>query len=149
MADDKTVVTKKTAVKAATAAPAPVSKKTAAKKTAVKATPPPPAPAATPAPVPVQAAESDSTSAVKKTAAKAAPKKTAAKGVGASVGQPLEDRPVTLTPLGEVTPEQRWRMIADAAYYRAERRNFAPGHEYEDWLAAEAEVEEVLRSRRT
>jgi hypothetical protein len=27
-----------------------------------------------------------------------------------------------------------------AAYFRAERRGFAPGYEIEDWLAAEAEV---------
>jgi secreted protein with Ig-like and vWFA domain len=31
-------------------------------------------------------------------------------------------------------------QIAEAAYYRAERRGFAPGQEIEDWLAAEAEV---------
>jgi hypothetical protein len=35
-------------------------------------------------------------------------------------------------------------MIAKAAYFRAERRNFEPGHEVEDWLAAEAEVERQL-----
>jgi DUF2934 family protein len=33
---------------------------------------------------------------------------------------------------------QAW--IAEAAYYRAERRGFEPGGETEDWLAAEAEV---------
>ncbi len=27
-----------------------------------------------------------------------------------------------------------------AAFFRAERRGFAPGHEFEDWLAAEAEI---------
>ncbi|MGO8924118.1 MAG: DUF2934 domain-containing protein [Xanthobacteraceae bacterium] len=31
--------------------------------------------------------------------------------------------------------------IAEAAYFRAERRGFAPGHELEDWLAAEREIE--------
>jgi len=31
-------------------------------------------------------------------------------------------------------------LVAVAAYYLAERRNFEPGHELEDWLAAEAEV---------
>lgn len=31
-------------------------------------------------------------------------------------------------------------MIAEMAYYRAERRGFAPGGELEDWLEAEAEV---------
>lgn len=28
-------------------------------------------------------------------------------------------------------------MIATAAYFMAERRHFAPGHELQDWLAAE------------
>jgi hypothetical protein len=31
-------------------------------------------------------------------------------------------------------------MIAEAAYYLAEKRNFAPGFEVEDWAAATAEV---------
>ena len=43
-----------------------------------------------------------------------------------------------------VTPEQRLQMIAEAAYFRAEARGFAPGHETEDWLAAEAEVDRLL-----
>jgi hypothetical protein len=30
--------------------------------------------------------------------------------------------------------------IAQAAYFRAEHRRFAPGHELDDWLAAEREV---------
>lgn len=30
--------------------------------------------------------------------------------------------------------------IAERAYYKAEARGFEPGHELEDWLAAEAEV---------
>ena len=30
--------------------------------------------------------------------------------------------------------------IAEAAYYRAERRGFSPGMEIDDWMAAEAEV---------
>jgi hypothetical protein len=39
----------------------------------------------------------------------------------------------------------REQMIAEAAYYRAERRGFAPGNEMSDWLEAEADVEGVLR----
>jgi hypothetical protein len=35
-------------------------------------------------------------------------------------------------------------MIATAAYYCAERRHFAPGHELEDWLAAEREINTSL-----
>jgi DUF2934 family protein len=40
--------------------------------------------------------------------------------------------------------EVRHASIAEAAYFRAERRGFAPGHELEDWLAAEDEVERRL-----
>ena len=39
-----------------------------------------------------------------------------------------------------ITPEERYQLIAEAAYYRAERRNFADGDEVQDWLEAEAEV---------
>lgn len=37
-------------------------------------------------------------------------------------------------------PEAERALIAELAYYRAERRGFAPGGELEDWLEAEAEV---------
>lgn len=30
--------------------------------------------------------------------------------------------------------------VAECAYYKAEARGFEPGHEMEDWLAAEAET---------
>ena len=43
-----------------------------------------------------------------------------------------------------VDPEKRAALIAEAAYFRAEKRGFAPGHEDEDWLAAEQEVDEAL-----
>jgi len=37
-------------------------------------------------------------------------------------------------------PQLDWHdRIAIAAYYRAEARSFEPGHDIEDWLAAEAE----------
>ncbi len=41
----------------------------------------------------------------------------------------------------------REQMIAEAAYYRAEQRGFAPGNEMSDWLQAEADVEGILRNR--
>jgi hypothetical protein len=40
------------------------------------------------------------------------------------------------------------RMIAEAAYCRAERRRFQPGHELEDWLAAEGEIQRLWRRAR-
>jgi len=36
--------------------------------------------------------------------------------------------------------ETRWALVAENAYYRAERRGFLPGSELDDWLAAEEEV---------
>ncbi len=45
-----------------------------------------------------------------------------------------------------VSEDARRAMIAQAAYLRAERRGFAPGGEEEDWLAAEAEVDALLKA---
>lgn len=43
-----------------------------------------------------------------------------------------------------VDAETRRAMVAQAAYFRAERRGFAPGHELDDWLEAEREVASML-----
>jgi len=50
-----------------------------------------------------------------------------------------------MPPRANLTPEARHALIAEAAYLRAERRGFVPGHETDDWLAAEAEVEALLK----
>lgn len=48
-------------------------------------------------------------------------------------------------PIAElVGDEVRHRMIAEAAYFRAKHRGFSPGHELDDWLAAENEVDTAL-----
>jgi hypothetical protein len=52
---------------------------------------------------------------------------------------------VLVAPSLEISPELRRTMIAEAAYWRAERRGFEPGHEMEDWFAAEAEVDALLK----
>ncbi len=41
------------------------------------------------------------------------------------------------------TPAERHQMMKKAAYLRAERRGFEPGHELDDWLWAEHEVNEA------
>ena len=43
--------------------------------------------------------------------------------------------------------ENREQRIAEAAYWRAERRGFGAGQELDDWLAAEKEVDEDDASR--
>jgi hypothetical protein len=41
-------------------------------------------------------------------------------------------------------PGVRHGIIAQAAYFCAQRRGFEPGRELDDWLAAEAEVDAML-----
>lgn len=35
-------------------------------------------------------------------------------------------------------------LVAECAYYKAERRGFRPGSELDDWLAAEQEIASAL-----
>lgn len=41
----------------------------------------------------------------------------------------------------------REALIAEIAYFKAQHRGFEPGHEEQDWLAAEAEVDRRLNGR--
>lgn len=43
-----------------------------------------------------------------------------------------------------VSAEQRWKMINEAAYYRAEKRGFQAGMEMDDWLWAETMIDQML-----
>lgn len=45
-----------------------------------------------------------------------------------------------------VTPEERYQMIAKAAYFLAERHGFTSGRAMDDWIAAEKEVDGMLKS---
>jgi len=48
---------------------------------------------------------------------------------------------------GNVTSEERTRLIAEAAYFKAAQRGFAKGGELDDWIEAEAEIDALLDSR--
>jgi Protein of unknown function (DUF2934) len=54
----------------------------------------------------------------------------------------------TVSAVIEISEDVRRGMIAEAAYLRAERRGFSGGHdkEREDWIAAEAEVDALLKA---
>jgi len=39
-----------------------------------------------------------------------------------------------------ISTQERQRLVAQVAYFRAEKRGFAPGCELQDWVEAEAEV---------
>lgn len=45
-----------------------------------------------------------------------------------------------------ITEEERGRMIAENAYYRAQQRGFNGGQAIDDWLAAEREINRLLPS---
>jgi hypothetical protein len=74
---------------------------------------------------------------------KASGKTQAAKSIAAGPRTPRRraKRP------GLVAPEDRQRFIAEAAYFKAERRGFAEGGELEDWVEAEAEIDALLDTR--
>ena len=79
----------------------------------------------------------------------ATPTQTAAKAPAKSSTKaaPRRAKPVQAAPPAQtaaVSDDQRRAMIAEAAFFHAEQRGFAPGGEVEDWLAAEAEVDALL-----
>lgn len=48
-------------------------------------------------------------------------------------------------PSFDAPQEAEWhRMIAEAAFYNAQKRGFAEGHALEDWLAAEEEIRRAI-----
>ena len=65
-----------------------------------------------------------------------APAKIAKRKPLRSRAAPANSRPVT--------PEERHHLIAEVAYFIAERRGFAPGSELEDWFRAEEEIARLM-----
>ncbi len=57
-------------------------------------------------------------------------------------------KPPSFDPLRFVDPgaraKSRAARIAEVAYFKAQSRGFEPGHEEEDWFAAEALVDKQL-----
>ncbi len=43
-----------------------------------------------------------------------------------------------------ISADERWRMIAQAAYFRANERGFSGGDPLSDWLAAERRIDAML-----
>lgn len=129
MADDRKIAPANTKTKKAAAKKA-VAKKAASKKAVTK----------------------KKVAATKKVATKKAPAPRPAPAASARPTSP-QPRPVhepqaALSPskrTAAVSPEQRAAMIEEAAYYKAEKRNFAPGFETEDWDEAEREVDERIK----
>ncbi|WP_291008963.1 DUF2934 domain-containing protein [Hydrogenophaga sp.] len=43
-----------------------------------------------------------------------------------------------------IDPAHRYLMIAEAAFFIAEARGFTPSQEFDDWIAAEREIDQRL-----
>jgi Protein of unknown function (DUF2934) len=80
--------------------------------------------------------ESSGKKTTKRKSATAAPELT-----DSSVIAVLESKQSLTSVAANIDPDTRRRLVAAEAYFRAERRGFAAGHELEDWVAAEAAVD--------
>ncbi|MEO8063511.1 MAG: DUF2934 domain-containing protein [Pseudomonadota bacterium] len=58
-------------------------------------------------------------------------------------GQPPSNSIVTRSS-AYVEPHEREAMIAESAYHHSAHRGFEPGHEVDDWLAAESDIDSAL-----
>jgi hypothetical protein len=70
---------------------------------------------------------------------KTAPKKSG-RGVPVVAESKQDDAEVRLGSCPGINAQEREMLIARSAYFRAEKRGFAPGGELQDWMEAEAEV---------
>jgi len=80
----------------------------------------------------------------KTTSKKRAIKKTVIKKKPVSKKRSTSKKPVNNPVVSaslSVTPEERWKMVAVAAYLKAEKRGFATGNELDDWTEAEREID--------
>lgn len=48
-----------------------------------------------------------------------------------------------------ISAKERYQMIAEAAYFRAEKRGFTGGNIEADWIEAEAEIDKLLQANET
>jgi len=73
--------------------------------------------------------------------------KTPAATKAAAPAAPAAVKPATSAPVAKpamrVTDEQRYRMVAEAAYYRAESNQFK-SDPVRDWIAAESDIAILL-----
>jgi len=56
----------------------------------------------------------------------------------------VSDAPVEQGAHGTLDPDLRHRMINEAAYYLYTQRSYDDGYALDDWLQAEAEIEQMI-----
>lgn len=68
-----------------------------------------------------------------------------AEPVAAPVAKAAQPRLEVSTPtLSTLSGNQRWKMVAEAAYYMAQQRGFGPGQQDNDWFKAEQMINSIL-----
>jgi DUF2934 family protein len=84
----------------------------------------------------------------RKSARKSGTPSTPAKAASKNPKAPIATEPKATPRVSATLPSaERQRMIAEAAYYLAQRRGSAPGNPHQDWLQAEAEIDALLLRR--
>jgi hypothetical protein len=128
--------------------------KSSAKKTTAKATP-----AGKPS---MKKAPAKKTSASTSASAKPRQEVTAAKTVAAAattkpqqnndsrkttdLPQAVKKSSAKKTVAAQISPAERMKMIAEAAYFMAAKRGFSQGNEMEDWVSAQRQVDSALNA---
>jgi hypothetical protein len=82
---------------------------------------------------------------VKTKATKPAAEKVKTKAVVAKPKAAPAVKRSTKAPMLPISAELHYRMVAEAAYYIAERRGFAPGDAAADWAQAEKQIATTLK----
>lgn len=72
-------------------------------------------------------------------------KKQAAKKVATKKTTTKKTTATAANPKLSISPRERYEMIATMAFYRAEQRNFQPGHDVEDWLDCESTIDRMIK----
>ena len=87
--------------------------------------------------------------ATKATVAKVPVAKTSSSKVAETSKTSPAQKPEINAPVANasVSPEERYKMIAAAAYSKAEHRGFASGYALNDWIAAEKEIDRMLEAQ--
>lgn len=103
-----------------------------------------PAPAKKPAaPIAKNAAKSAAKPVETKPVAKSAAPVLAAAPAKAAATKPA----VAAATKSALSPAERMKMIAETAYYLAQKRGFTGGNELSDWMAAEKQVDTLVAKR--
>ena len=100
-----------------------------------------PAPAKKPA---ASAAKSSAKPAAIKPAAKSA---AAVPRAAPAVVPAVVSAKAAAAPKTVLSPAERMKMIAETAYYLAQKRGFTGGNELTDWVAAEKQVDTLVAKR--